>query len=175
MKRKMVFIKGGLGLFLVGLSCYVSANSSLKIQGSIMETACAIDVGSRDQTIDMGSVPLSTIRQNGQSPSRIFRIRLINCALARQNSNKPNWQYFQVTFDGAHSRQLFKIDGQAKGIGLQIQRDDGEVVIPGRRLSRQKLSEGQRDLLFQLRLIANQETLLSGRYASYIRFKLDYE
>ncbi len=46
---------------------YFSANAgaSIKMQGSIIETACSIDVGSRNQTIDMGSLPLAAIHRDG--------------------------------------------------------------------------------------------------------------
>ncbi len=40
------------------------AQGSVSMNGSIIETACAIDVGSRDQTIDMGSIALTQIRKD---------------------------------------------------------------------------------------------------------------
>lgn len=169
------------GLFSLTLNLWVftlpaNAQSSVKMRGSIIETACAIDVGSRDQTVEMGSLPLTQIRRDGQGPARPFVIRLVNCVLERPNPNKPNWQYFRVTFDGPQSRGLFGIQGQAKGVGLQIQRDDdGEIAVPGKSLSAQLLTLGTRDLAFQLRLVANQDPLASGQYTSLLRFKLDYE
>lgn len=170
-------------LLLWSLSIYVLINispanalSSVKMTGSIIETACAIDVGSRDQTINMGSLSLSDIRRDGQGPVHPFVIKLVNCVLERQNPNKPNWQYFRVTFDGAHQSGLFSVNGQAKGVGLQIQRnDDGTIIVPGQALSDQILTKGSRDLAYSLRLVANHSPLVSGQYYSQLRFKLDYE
>ncbi|MEQ5733415.1 fimbrial protein [Providencia alcalifaciens] len=175
MINKMRIIKGTFGLHCIVLAFSANAGASIKMQGSIIETACSIDVGSRNQTIDMGSLPLAAIHKDGQGPARTFHIRLVNCVLARQNPAKPNWQYFQVTFDGSQSQGLFQVDGQASGVGLQIQREDGEIAIPGKSLSHQTLSIGERDLSYNLRLVANKNALIAGQYSSHIRFKLDYE
>lgn len=170
-------------LLLLGLNIYAFINispanalGSVKMRGSIIETACAIDVGSRDQTINMGSLSLSDIRRDGQGPLHPFVIKLVNCVSERQYSNKPNWQYFSVTFDGAHQRGLFSLNGQAKGVGLRIQRnDDGAIIVPGQALSAQTLMQGSSDLAYELRLVANNNPLVSGQYYSQLRFKLDYE
>ncbi|EML7933742.1 MULTISPECIES: fimbrial protein [Providencia] len=175
MRKKILFTPVIFSLFFCVYAKDTRASATVKIRGSIVETACAIDVGSRDQTIDMGNLPLSTLHRDGQGPIRHFQIRLVNCVLARQDPAKPNWQYFRVTFDGSQSRGLFTVNGQASGIGLQIQRDDGEIAIPGKGLPRQSLPVGERDLSYQLRLIANQDVLMSGQYSSQLRFKLDYE
>lgn len=175
MREKILSINRILCIFFSVYANDSSASATIKMRGSIIETACSVDVGSRDQTIDMGILPLSTLHRDGQGPIRPFHIRLDNCVLARQDPAKPNWQYFRVTFDGSQSRGLFKIGGQASGIGLQIQREDGEIAIPGKGLPRQRLSVGERDLSYRLRLIANQDALMSGQYSSQLRFKLDYE
>lgn len=175
MKETMGFIPSVIGLFCVAVSSCAGANVSVKVHGTIVEAACAIDVGSRDQTIEMGSLPISSLYRDGQGPIRPFHIRLVNCVLARQNPAKPNWQYFRVTFDGAQSHGLFRVDGQAAGVGLQIQRADGEIALPGKAMSRQSLSEGERELSYRLRLVANHEALAAGEHTSQLRFKLDYE
>lgn len=152
------------------------ALGSVKMNGSIIETACAIEVGSRDQTIDMGSLALTQIRRDGQGPTRPLVIQLVNCVLERQNPDKPTWQYFRVTFDGPNERGLFLVGGQAKGVGLQIQSDgNGEIAVPGQGMSAQPLIQGNQNLSYQLRLIADHSPLASGQYYSQLRFKLDYE
>lgn len=170
------FSLGFWALTLISPATNAQKSVSVSLKGSIIETACAIDVGSRDQTIDMGSLPLTHIRRDGQGPTRPFVIRLVNCVLERQNPNKPNWQYFRVTFDGAHDNGLFGVNGQAKGVGLQIARaQDGEIAVPGQGMSANPLTAGTRDLAYQLRLVANHHPLASGQYHSLLRFKLDYE
>ncbi|MGO2333436.1 fimbrial protein [Providencia sp.] len=178
MKHLIAWRLFSLSLSVWAITVISSANAQgeVKLRGSIIETACAIDVGSRDQTIDMGSLSLIQIRRDGQGPARPFVIRLVNCVLEHPNPNQANWQYFRVTFDGPQLRGLFHVQGQAKGVGLQIQRDDdGEIAVPGEGMSTQSLMPGTRDLVYQLRLVANHDPLASGQYTSLLRFKLDYE
>lgn len=177
MKRK--YITEFLGLLCcVIVSSAGGNNGSVKMQGSIIATPCVIDTGSRDQTIDMGSIPITQIIRDGQGPVRPFVIRLVNCVLEQSNSTQSqfSWQYFRITFDGPHSYGLFDVMGQAKGVGLQIQRkSDGEIAIPGQGMSVQGLQAGTNNLIYQLRLVANHHSLTAGLYSSQLRFKLDYE
>ncbi len=173
---KINLLKQASLIFLtLGISSMVWASGAVRMTGSIIETACSIDVGSRDQTISMGSLPLSQIRRDGQGPAYPFGIRLVNCVLKRQNSSKPNWQYFRVTFDGIHEKNLFSISGQAKGVGLRIQDVYGEIALPGINLSPKTITGESQYLSYQLRLVANHSPLVSGQFYSQLRFKLDYE
>lgn len=175
---KPAVLNSFLSLILVVCSLIITfkvyAQNSVKMKGSIIETACAIELDSQDQTIDMGSVPISHIIRDGQGPSRYFAIRLVSCALENPNYT-PKGQYFQITFDGPHSQGLFHIQGQAEGVGVQIKRhDNGEVIIPGKSMIEKILNPGSQDLTYQLLLISNRNPLISGGYTSQIRFKLDY-
>lgn len=157
------------------LSSYCSAESLITMNGSIIETACSIDISSRDQTIEMGSLSISQMIRDGQSNTKNFSIKLINCVLERTETKKPNWQYFTVTFDGVHDGSLFTVNGQAEGFGIEISSADGEVVYPGKVMSSQELTDGNRDLNYKLRLIRNNKVLEPGNYFSLIKYKLDYE
>ncbi|WP_419236861.1 fimbrial protein [Serratia fonticola] len=169
MARKSIFLVLAMGI------TGTFAEGTLKMQGSIVETACAIDLGSRDQTIDMGSLSISQLLRDGQSAARPFTIRLVNCALEKQNDHRPDWQYFRITFDGPHERGLFNVSGQATGIGLEIRNQNNELSVPGSAMLPQQLTPGSRDLIYQLRLVANQQPLAAGQYNSQLAFKLDYE
>ncbi|MEX7634932.1 fimbrial protein, partial [Serratia marcescens] len=68
----------------------------VNMQGAIIDTACAIAAGSRDQTIDMDVLPLGNIARDGQGNTRPFTIELINCTFERPKPNLPNWKQFQV-------------------------------------------------------------------------------
>ncbi|WP_049280651.1 fimbrial protein, partial [Serratia marcescens] len=69
----------------------------VNMHGAIIDTACAIAAGSRDQTIDMDTLPLGQIIRDGQGMTKPFSIELVNCILERPE-NKPDWKFFQVTF-----------------------------------------------------------------------------
>ncbi len=146
----------------------------VNMQGAVIETACAIDTHSRDQTIDMSIVPLSQIIRDGKGVTRPFSIRLVNCVLDRIDKNLPKWQRFQVTFDGRVDNGLFGVDGNARGVALQLADSEGNIVSPGNPTPLLDITEGNRELNYSLRLVSNQQKLRSGEYTSSIRFKMDY-
>ncbi|CAI1540145.1 fimbrial protein [Serratia proteamaculans] len=144
----------------------------LSMQGSIIDTACAIAVDSREQSIDMGVIPLADIIRDGQGHSKPFSIDLINCVL--DHPGKADWKHFQVTFDGDPEGDLFGVRGGASGVGLQISDSQGNIVSPGKALPLVDIIPGAMQLNYSLKLVANNHTLKSGDYFSSIRFKVDY-
>ncbi|QGH61593.1 fimbrial protein [Serratia proteamaculans] len=150
-------------------------NGSVNMQGSIIDTPCAIDVPSRDQTIDMLSLPLGQIIRDGHGPTRPFSIHLVNCALTPMLPNRPDWSYFRVTFDGPTTHDdLFNLNGEARGVGLQIADSAGAIAIPGKQMPANDLQIGSMRLDYTLRLVGNHQTLRAGTYQTTLRFKLDY-
>ncbi len=146
----------------------------LNMQGAIIDTACAIAIDSRDQTINMDVVPISEIIRDGQGRSKPFAIELINCVLERPNSNLPGWKQFQVTFEGKAEGSLFGVEGDASGVALKIADKYGNVASPGQPLPREDIIPGSMQLNYTLTLVANNHALKSGDFFSSVRFKLDY-
>ncbi|HBS6034008.1 fimbrial protein [Klebsiella aerogenes] len=154
------------------LSDSLQGEGRVNMQGSIIDTACAIAVESREQTIDMGITPLSEIIRDGHGRTKKFSIELVNCVLER--AGKEDWKQFSVTFDGESDGGLFGVSGDASGIALQLIDSSGNVVVPGESLPLQNIIPGDLQLNYTMRLVANKNTLKSGDYFSSIRFKLDY-
>lgn len=146
----------------------------VNMQGAIIDTACAISVESRDQTIDMEIVPVADIVRDGQGRSKPFSIELVNCTIERPHSKLPGWKQFQVTFDGDKEGQLFGVQGDVSGVALRITDQSGNIAEPGIPLRAQDIIPGTMQLNYHLRLVANQHVLKAGDYFSAIRFKLDY-
>lgn len=144
----------------------------VNMQGSIIDTACAIAVDSREQSIYMGVIPVADIIRDGQGGSKYFSIDLVNCVLEREG--KEDWKQFQVTFDGDTVGDLFGIRGGASGVGLQISDDAGNIASPGKVLPLVDIIPGRMQLNYSLKLVANHHVLKPGDYFSSIRFKLDY-
>ncbi|WP_419246383.1 fimbrial protein [Serratia sp. NFX21] len=159
---------------LVSFPLQASGWGRVNMQGAVIETACAIDTESRDQTIDMFILPLSQIIRDGHGLKREFNIRLINCVLGRIDKKSPDWQRFQVTFDGRGDNGLFAVDGPAQGIALELTDNDGNIAAPGKPLPAINISEGDSQLNYSVRLVSNSQVLRSGEYSSAIRFKIDY-
>lgn len=158
------------------LSAYASGDLAgwgrVNMQGSIIDTACAIAVDSHEQSIDMGAIPLADIIRDGQGHSKPFSINLVNCVLERPG--KEDWKHFQVIFDGDLDGNLFSIRGDASGVGLQISDSLGNIASPGKALPFVDITPGSMQLNYSLKLVANNHALKSGDYFSSIRFKVDY-
>ncbi|MBE4976534.1 MULTISPECIES: fimbrial protein [Serratia] len=146
----------------------------VNMQGAIIDTACAIAVESRYQTVDMDVVPIADIIRDGQSQMKTFAIELVNCTLERANKNSPDWKQFQVTFDGDAEEGLFGVRGEASGIALQISDAAGNIATPGYPMPRGDIIPGNMRLNYALKLVANNHTPKAGDYFSAVRFKLDY-
>ncbi|EQC01646.1 fimbrial protein [Photorhabdus temperata] len=146
----------------------------VSMQGAIIDTACAIDAGSRDQTIELATIPVSRIVHDGQGPVRPFSIRLINCVLTSVTLGKPDWRHFQMTFDGVPDGNNFRLDGAARGVALQITDTLGNQAYPGTPLPVGDLQEGHMTLSYMMRLVGNHPLLQVGQYRTTVRFRLDY-
>ncbi|EIT7186890.1 MAG: fimbrial protein [Serratia marcescens] len=155
-------------------SMLVQGWGRVNMEGSILDTACAIEAGSRDQSVDMSTLPLSQIIRDGVGVKRPFTIRLINCVRARPDPTLPDWQRFRVTFDGEGHNGLFQVQGSARGVALQITDTQGNIALPGKALPAGDIIPGNMSLNYSLRLVGNQQVLRAGEYRSAVRFKLDY-
>lgn len=144
------------------------------MEGAIIESACVIDAGSRDQTIEMGNIPISQIAREGQGEKKPFTIRLIDCELTNIKGHHSGAQHFQVTFDGVTDREFFQVEGDAKGVSLQLTDTEGNIAIPGKPLPSGNVQPGDIILNYDMQLVGNKQTLKVGEYHSTIRFKLDY-
>lgn len=146
----------------------------VSMEGAIVETPCAIDVGDRDQSLVMGTLPLSQLIRDGRGAGKVFAIRLVNCVLKRLNPAQPDWQRFQVSFDGDSDRGFFGVTGNARGVALMIRDAWGRVAKPGDALLAAAIVPGDMHLRYTLNLVGNQDELQAGDYRSAIRFRMDY-
>ena len=173
---KAIFVSVLLFVSQFSISSSVQAQSplwgSVNMNGSIVDSACAIDIGSYEQVVDMGVLPVGTIRQQGQGPIHPFSIMLIDCTLTPYMGS--SWQAFTVTFDGPASGDWFTVSGDARGVALLLQDADGQLIYPGKTTEKQAMTSGNLVLRYGLRLVSDNNPLLPGEYQSALRFKLDY-
>ncbi|CAE1147683.1 MULTISPECIES: fimbrial protein [unclassified Serratia (in: enterobacteria)] len=165
-----------LGMLAMGPVAFagLSGRGTVHMGGAIIDSACAIAAGERDQTVDMGTVPVSQIVSQGQGSAIPFSVRLVNCSLERYTSRLPDWQYFQITFDGPTEGNGFGLQGEARGLAIQISDEQGNVAAPGVAMPKSDIHSGNMQLNYFIRLIGDKKTLRTGDYFSTIRFKLDY-
>lgn len=143
------------------------------MQGSIIETPCAIATADRDQTVNMGEETVGNMIHNGMGLEHKFSLNLVNCDLQSYATSKQDWSWFRTTFDGPVDGGIFSVNG-ASGIGLQITDAAGNIAIPGQPLPAASLVAGTQRLDYTLRLIGNHQQLKTGVYRTILRFKVDY-
>lgn len=160
------------GIFFFAANTIAQESAHFTMQGSIVDTACAIDIDSYNQSIDLGVLPISLFRNQGQGQPQHFYIRLIGCQLTSYEGEY--WKTFEISFDGPTNDDFFVLSGSAKGIALSLFDMNGNVIFPGKNLKKQKIQVGNNTLNYQLRLVADNTPLRVGNYQTAIRFKLNY-
>lgn len=156
------------------LACSSShGQGRVNMQGSIIETPCAIATADHDQTINMGELSMGEITHNGRGPLHKFSLQLVNCVLQHRAPTQQDWRWFETTFDGPAQDGTFSVSG-ASGVGLQIADAAGHVAIPGEPLPEARLTTGTQQLDYTLRLTGNHHRLEAGEYHTVLRFKVDY-
>ncbi|WP_236720706.1 fimbrial protein [Serratia marcescens] len=149
-------------------------SGEVSVQGRIIASACAIDTDSRDQTINMGNIPIGRIIRDGQGEAYPFSIKLVNCALEKTPATKGNWRYFEITFDGENDSGLFGLHGEAKGIALKIIDAQGQIATPGVPLLKSEIEPNEMTLSYSIRLVGNNQIVDAGEHYSTVRYKMDY-
>lgn len=144
----------------------------VSLAGEIVESACTIDLGSLDQTIDMGVIPLSTIRKFGENEPKYFTIDLIECRWGEESQN--NFQGFDITFTGNTDKRYFLVNGEAEGVVLQLDDEFGAQIIPGKKNVFQKNISEKIQNNYSFKLISNGEPLKAGSYYSLVNFSISY-
>lgn len=175
MKENMYFTT--MAFLISGVLSFAYADEGtglLTMQGEITDAACAIATGSQEQSIDLGTVPINLIKQDGKGPVKSFSIHLINCNLIRYNSENQLWNAIEFTFDGPSENNIFSINGDARGVGLSLSNPNDINIVPGRPVSKIDIVPPSMRLDYQVRLVSNAKPLHSGFYQSAIRFKLEY-
>lgn len=154
----------------------VWAGSLLNMNGAIVATACDIDTRSRDQTIDMGTLPFDQVVNNSQALARPFSIQLVNCTLKHSSDNILGKQHFRVTFSGRNESGRFGIEGEARGVALVLSDAQGNEAVPGEQLPPQTpvLQGKDMRLHYSARMVSNNQPLQTGTYSALVRYQLEY-
>ncbi|MBN1084030.1 type 1 fimbrial protein [Erwinia aphidicola] len=163
-----------LSLSAVSQAASQGGNGEVTMRGAILETACTIATRDAQQSINMGSLPISSLMRDGKGPASPLTIRLTGCMPGASNSAAFSNTLFSITFEGSAEGPTFNLQGEASGVALRISDAAGHIAKAGIALPPQSIKLGDMRLEYFLTLISNQNTLLAGTYFTTVRFKLDY-
>lgn len=81
-------------LFILTIPCQakIASHGKVNMQGSILESACSININSQYQDILLKTIPVGELLHNNNGPMTPLDIKLVNC------SNLPGEYRFRVTF-----------------------------------------------------------------------------
>lgn len=147
------------------------------MHGTIIETACAIATGEADQSISMGTLPVSELISNGRGPSVPLTIHLVNCVLdgpGRRDAN--HWKDVRITFAGeADGPRRFALQGEARGEALVIADSQGVEAEPGKPMPAMPIVPGSMSLHYSLWLTGNHKKIKPGKLNTTIRYFMEYD
>ncbi len=147
-------------------------HGKVQMGGAVVESACALHPDSHQQEIWLKDISIDHVIRNEGSELHPFEIKLVNCNPER--ANKENWSAFQITFDGPRDGDYFSMQGNAKGLAIEIQDDRGYVAAPGVPMQPHPVPTGEKTLKYNLRLVGNAALLQVGDHFSVIKYKLEY-
>ncbi|WP_313149271.1 fimbrial protein [Enterobacter sp.] len=158
-------------LFILTIPCHakIASHGKVNMQGSILESACSININSQYQDILLKTIPVGELLHNNNGPMTPLDIKLVNC------SNLPGEYRFRVTFYGDNAGDgRFGFTGSAEGVSLRISTIQGEEAVPGIPMTESQLQGGTNVLRYQLRLTGNGQDLKAGTYQTLLRMNLEY-
>lgn len=164
---------------------------TVKFEGQLVNAACALDVSSLNQTVQMGQVRTSTFTDKGvKSPAVGFNIVLTGCKTGAEPEldadNKPispNDKTVAVGFSavqaGSGNKDVLSLTrgtGSARGIGLQLNDRAGEVVpLDGTPTASIALNDDRVEVPFTAAYISTDKNVTSGTANASVVFTLTYQ
>ncbi len=126
---------------------------TVHFKGEVVNAACAVDVGSVDQTVQLGQVRTASLKQTGATSSAVgFNIQLNDCDTSV--ATKAAVAFLGTAIDSAHPKVLAlqsSAAGSATNVGVQIlDRTGNELTLDGATFSAQTtLNNGTNTIPFR--------------------------
>lgn len=174
----MKFNKSLLVASLVAISSFTHAadqgHGTVTFTGAIIDAPCSINPDSIDQTINLGQIASSALKDGGTSTPRQFQIKLENCTADTLKTVK-------TTFTGAEGvAGRLGIDGTAKGASIALTDGKGKLIKLGEATDAQTIQNGNNTIEFSAYLQGDGTTaapidIVPGEFHSITNFSLTYQ
>lgn len=154
----------------------IQGMGKVTMNGQIYESACSIHTDDVWQEIPFGVVSYNDLNHHNEAITKPFAVRLVNCSLERNDGDL--WQSVSITFGGPTEifrPDIFKVFGEAQGLGLRIHSPAGEVARAGEPMPSVILQSNNNELHYLLSLVRSGKTLSEGEWYGIIRFMVAYQ
>ncbi|MDX7988020.1 fimbrial protein [Xenorhabdus sp. 12] len=175
MKTKLII--SSLFVSSVLMSTAHAADGQVKFTGKVTASACKVDSGSLDQTVNLGTISASSFNgiHSTSAPTR-FSIKLTDCP--------TEYKEAQVKFDGQTDRsnsRLLALTSKtgaavARGVAIALYEDNGSSLINMAESSRPQSLSGQKtdELSFVAKYIATTTKVEPGAGDAVANFTITY-
>ncbi|WP_024547671.1 fimbrial protein [Siccibacter turicensis] len=163
-------------------------NGGLLVRAALYNSPCHLSTDSAEQEIVMNAVPQFRLHQPGDRSQPIaVHLTLEDCMLdssvrSPEHGNNVTLIPMQpVVFmnvigeEDPSDHRLFRVHGDAQGVGLHLEDSAHRRLIPGERSWPQILMPGRNDLMLLAQLSRTAEPLVLGSYRAVINIGLEYE
>lgn len=163
------------------------AFASLAVKGSLVESACTLEMVSEDQTVRMGSIARHVLSRFADEATPVaFHLWLRDCGRwggdtrgATYGNNLtwvPGQQTVSITFSSEQQQGgLVMVKGQARGLALRFEDEQHRQLRPGVRSQAQILTPGDNRLTFYVIPQRTATPLTTGNFYAAVNFQLDYD
>lgn len=151
-------------------------DGSVDFTGRVYSASCSLEMSDQYQVLYMGVEQLKDFHYSDIGLEKKLKIELKNCDFPFGGDGVFSGYRVKVTFDGVqgNSPNQFYLNGQAKGVALQILNSDGDLAIVGKPLPSKFINSKRKELIYIARLVRNGGVLKPGNYQALIGFKLSY-
>ncbi|HAW1202394.1 TPA: type 1 fimbrial protein [Escherichia coli] len=148
--------------------------------GKIVDAPCSIAPESVNQTVEMGNISSSAIR-NGSAQVKTFNIRLEGCDLQKYNADGSavtdgTWSGVKVTFNGAAADAGNQYLGVADNVGIELTQG-GKPLTIGTPADKLVLQGGNQTLSFgaQVKAVDKTKAIPLTSFNTVANFAVAYE
>lgn len=168
------FVMAGIAVMLPLMLSAAPLTGTLGVNGEIVETPCAIHPDYNEQYLKINDVSIDDIIHARAGEQHFFSVYLINCSQIFSGYEGRDGRLFRITFDGPNNGPQFSLQGESRGVSLEIQDELGNLIMPGIPINPLPSLQGGKTLNYTLRLMGNQERLEAGRHFALLKYRLDY-
>ncbi len=182
MKMNKLFLATAMAFSFVSFAHAADDQGSGKVNfiGSIVDAPCSISGDSDGQTVNLGPVSNTALKDGGESEAVTFNIQLEQCDFTA-GKNKVKTTFTGVVSSHAVDKELLAISGDAAGAGIVIKTFDHEELSLGKASRSVELVGENPTLVYQASLRGGVDedgasvTITPGAFTAVANFELSYE